>query len=58
MGGAEEPDVVLLPPPPGKMSVERCREATSPSIPELRAALSAMDLRLLSGSWALMASLD
>lgn len=29
----------------------RCREVTSPSIPELIAARSAMDLRLLRGSW-------
>lgn len=29
----------------------RCREDTSPSIPELSAARSAMDLRLLRGSW-------
>lgn len=28
----------------------RCREGTSPSIPELSAALSAMDFRLLRGS--------
>ena len=30
--------------------VDRCKEGMSPSIPELSAALSAMDLRLLSGS--------
>lgn len=29
----------------------RCREGTSPSIPELSAARSAMDFRLLRGSW-------